>query len=285
MLENEIQKNPINEIIQLHNEIGQYLKMSLDKAIRIGELLTEQKASLKHGDFTPWIESNLPFTDRTARNYMRIYQEKDQLKSETVSDLKSAYKLLSTPKRDFSRFPDRLQSDQNSPLPGLPDGYHEREKVVLYKEEEGAFLVCLALGPNKDHPYIETADFRFEDMDAFKGMTKEELFDRVMELHGLGIAYCLKAGTWGNYLNPKMEIGGQTHFIKYSPGNRPKWFQSGLEHRIPQELFTTDISFIEQDPRTPEEKARQKIEAYEHYIEKHQKEIEKLEKKIRGTTP
>jgi hypothetical protein len=110
MLENEIQKNPVNEIIQLHNEIGQYLKMSLDKAIRIGELLTEQKASLKHGEWLPWIDANLPFSRQTADNYRRCYEDKDKLLS--VGNLTDAYKLLSAPnKGDQVK---RLQAELNN---------------------------------------------------------------------------------------------------------------------------------------------------------------------------
>lgn len=91
---NEIEKSRIQEISNLHQEIIGHLKMSLEKAIRIGELLTEQKASMKHGEFTPWIKANLPFTDRTTQNYMRVYRERDRLKTETVSDLTQAYQLL-----------------------------------------------------------------------------------------------------------------------------------------------------------------------------------------------
>ncbi len=91
----------INEISSLHNEIIGYLKTSLDKAIRIGQLLTEQKDSLKHGEFTKWISENLPFADRTARRYMRIYNNKDKLKTDRVSDLTSGYRFL-TEKREKS---------------------------------------------------------------------------------------------------------------------------------------------------------------------------------------
>lgn len=86
-----------SEIASLHSEIVGHLRQSLEKAMRIGELLAEQKASMAHGKFTPWIEENLPFTDRTARNYMRLYKERDRFKTETVSDLKSAYRLLKSP--------------------------------------------------------------------------------------------------------------------------------------------------------------------------------------------
>jgi len=88
----------IDEITTLHNEIIGYFKQSLDKALRIGELLIEQKKSLNHGEFGKWIQANLPFTDRTARNYMRIYDNRDKLKTETVSDLTGAYRLLTVTK-------------------------------------------------------------------------------------------------------------------------------------------------------------------------------------------
>lgn len=91
---NQLEKGKIQEIITLHNEIAGHLRLSLENAIKIGQLLTEQKKTLGHGGFTPWIQVNLPFTDRTARNYMRLYREKGRLKTETVSDLKSAYLLI-----------------------------------------------------------------------------------------------------------------------------------------------------------------------------------------------
>jgi hypothetical protein len=94
----KVTNNRAEEIRVLHGEILGSFKTSLVKAIRIGELLTEQKDSLEHGDFIPWVEKNLPFSDRTARNYMRLYRERDRLKTESVSDLTSAYFLLTEPK-------------------------------------------------------------------------------------------------------------------------------------------------------------------------------------------
>ena len=94
----KLQVHRAEEITRLHEEIIGSLRTSLTKGIQIGELLTEQKESLKHGEFTSWIKENLPFTDRTARNYMRLHQRRDELKTETVSGLKDAYTLLSPPK-------------------------------------------------------------------------------------------------------------------------------------------------------------------------------------------
>ena len=90
----------IKKIITLHNEITEALKSSLEKAILIGQLLIGQKEKLNHGEFTSWIKENLPFTDRTARNYIKLFNNKDMLITETVSDLKSAYRLLSEKNQD-----------------------------------------------------------------------------------------------------------------------------------------------------------------------------------------
>lgn len=100
---NKTEVSRMQEITQLHNEIGRYLKMSLEKAIRIGELLTEQKDSLKHGGFISWVKDNLPFTDRTARNYMMLFRHRDELKTETVSDLgvTGGYRMLTAPLADL----------------------------------------------------------------------------------------------------------------------------------------------------------------------------------------
>jgi hypothetical protein len=85
---------PLEEIRQLHEDL---LTTTLDKAIRIGELLTEQKASLKHGEWLPWIEENLPFDRATAANYMRLFDRREELKCKTVLHLTDAYKLLAPP--------------------------------------------------------------------------------------------------------------------------------------------------------------------------------------------
>jgi hypothetical protein len=84
----------VTEITQLHNEVTQALRTSLAKAIRIGELLTEQKASLPHGAWGAWIDEHLPFSRRTATNYMRLFDHRDELKSEKFSDLSSAYRMI-----------------------------------------------------------------------------------------------------------------------------------------------------------------------------------------------
>jgi len=88
------EKSRIEEIIRIHNELQKLYYSELDRAIRLGELLEEQKKDSRHGEFEGWVEKNLPFSVRTARNYRMIYRNREFLKGKAVADLNSAYLLL-----------------------------------------------------------------------------------------------------------------------------------------------------------------------------------------------
>lgn len=94
----DIAKTRAKEIIALHSEVEAGAMTMLEKAIRIGELLTEQKTSMKHGDWIPWIGENLPFGRSESANYMRIYNKQGELNVQPVAHLKEAIAFLSEPK-------------------------------------------------------------------------------------------------------------------------------------------------------------------------------------------
>lgn len=100
---NEPQMKRTDRIAELHREIIGYLKVTVDKAIEIGGLLIEQKAELDHGQWLPWVRENLPFSERLARDYMRFYDRRDELKTANVADLTEARRLLSKPDHDELR--------------------------------------------------------------------------------------------------------------------------------------------------------------------------------------
>jgi hypothetical protein len=82
------------EINQLHSEIIAAALTSFEKAVRLGELLRDAKYQVGHGNWLKWVKANLVFSERTARNYLRIHANRSRLKSANVSDLADAYKLL-----------------------------------------------------------------------------------------------------------------------------------------------------------------------------------------------
>jgi hypothetical protein len=68
--------NRAKEINKLHSEVCEGARMILLKAIRAGELLVEQKAELKHGEWIPWVKAKLVFDIRQTQRYIRCYKNR-----------------------------------------------------------------------------------------------------------------------------------------------------------------------------------------------------------------
>lgn len=95
---NELSITTEQRINDLHKGIESLLHQGIEKAIEIGQLLSAKKEELNHGEFGTWIKDNLVFTDRTARNYMKLFENKDMvLKAGNISE---AYKMLESPKTE-----------------------------------------------------------------------------------------------------------------------------------------------------------------------------------------
>jgi hypothetical protein len=100
---NLTEEGRVQEIRKLHGEIAESLQMTVAKAIRIGELLAEQKAKLDHGEWTPWIEANLPFSYRSARRYITFFENRDQIcHGGRFHEIDGAIKLLNARDPDLT---------------------------------------------------------------------------------------------------------------------------------------------------------------------------------------
>ncbi len=84
----EIKKDVKDEILKLHSEIENQMIDTLGKACRIGQLLDEQKKSLKHGSFIPWIQNNLSFDERMAQKYISIYANRKEIQDQLDANTK-----------------------------------------------------------------------------------------------------------------------------------------------------------------------------------------------------
>jgi Protein of unknown function (DUF3102) len=90
----------MNTAAEEANKLHRKVVSSIDDAIRIGEILTEQKAKLKHGEWLPWMRDNLEFSRQTADNYRKLYDRRAEIKMPTISNLTEAYRILSGFYRD-----------------------------------------------------------------------------------------------------------------------------------------------------------------------------------------
>jgi len=60
------------EIRQL---VNQYRRITVAFAVEIGRRLTEAKSLLSHGEWGDWLREQVDFSQRTANNFMRIFEE------------------------------------------------------------------------------------------------------------------------------------------------------------------------------------------------------------------
>ena len=117
MGEAELEELAAAEINRLHGEVGEGLRLTVEKTIRIGELLIEQKAKLAHGDWIPWIKANLTFPVRTAQRYVACWQNREKLNTSstthlTIEDLAHQSKPERKPGEDKQEKPAREEEEQ-----------------------------------------------------------------------------------------------------------------------------------------------------------------------------
>jgi len=95
----------IGEIKRLHKKVEASMAKAVETArsvvedsIRIGELLTEAKKKVKHGEWLAWIEGNMPFSQPTASRYIKLFENRSQIihTLQTVNNLslRGALQLL-----------------------------------------------------------------------------------------------------------------------------------------------------------------------------------------------
>jgi hypothetical protein len=140
---NALTTNRLHEIAETvkaeHAEIEIAMRESLARAVKVGELLTEAKQLVKHGEWGKWITDNCQFSERTAQNYMRIHERFPELaKAQPVADLtyREAVGLLAEPKPDnplltYEEFEEKLKSVDKKPGIILTDEAREMAKELF----------------------------------------------------------------------------------------------------------------------------------------------------------
>lgn len=97
-------------------------KKGIEHALAAGELLTEAKGKVAHGQWLPWLDANCGLSERPAQRYMRLFNERVTLEANTtrVSDLsiRGGLNLLAKPDTDqpFSEFEEWFEQQINGPF-------------------------------------------------------------------------------------------------------------------------------------------------------------------------
>lgn len=88
---------------ELRHEVEQaegHWQSAVQHAIQAGELLTEAKAQVKHGEWLPWLGANFPASTRTAQGYMRLAERAEDAQRLAHLGVGGALKELAAPKED-----------------------------------------------------------------------------------------------------------------------------------------------------------------------------------------
>jgi len=150
---NEMMENSINHIARTHEHIAaeinsiknQTRKMMLYNSIEIGRRLIEAKQLVAHGEWGIWLGEKVDYSQRTATNLMRIFEEygADQLtlleenaKSQAIANLSytQAISLLGVPEEERENFIE-THDIENMSTRELQKAIKEREQAIKEKEE------------------------------------------------------------------------------------------------------------------------------------------------------
>lgn len=139
--------------MELHAEIVGAARASLGKAIQVGELIAAIKDDLPHGRFLSYCAEELPgLSKRTIQNYMKVFNNRDLLTAQEITDPAAAYRALAAPRPapSLTAVPEvqgfvvtntqrlRIQPDERPPLvpppnrppPIMPDIYDHTGAVI-----------------------------------------------------------------------------------------------------------------------------------------------------------
>ncbi|AQT70073.1 Modification methylase DpnIIB [Anaerohalosphaera lusitana] len=132
-----VERNLVSRINTLHSECENTYRRAVETAIEIGQLLTQKKLELEHGEWGKWVESNLAFTCRTASNYMRLYenQNKPELQKckgvfEALSYLKEETNKNRTKTRQATKEYRRAYADMDLDYDNPPAGQYENKVIA-----------------------------------------------------------------------------------------------------------------------------------------------------------
>jgi hypothetical protein len=119
------------EINERHARMNALAKDAVANAIRIAELLCEQRKLCKHGDWLPWLKANVQFSQKTAHTYMRVYAHRSKL--EVTSNIAEAYRLT-LPKTTAKT--NRSKPHVRKSRPSSDDGLTNRGQQVFGEVDE-----------------------------------------------------------------------------------------------------------------------------------------------------
>ena len=117
-----------SEILQLKQDAGSAI-------IGIGQRLIEAKSLLPHGEWLPWLTERVEFSERTARNFMRLAREWTNRQALADLGAAKALTLLALPPEERERFMEENHVVDGEEKSVIDMTSRELEKAVKERDE------------------------------------------------------------------------------------------------------------------------------------------------------
>lgn len=131
-------------------------------AMTIGDELLAEKASRPHGEFIPWLDSNIERmglrSARTARDYMKLATNREQIEQQTgITSLRAAFKMLGRGESDPS---DKAAPEPNEPIMAAGVVIDPIDLNTINQRSRRGFAVhhvpdALGIAPNHLHAILQ----------------------------------------------------------------------------------------------------------------------------------
>lgn len=130
--------------IRMYMDVGR--RVTLLCGIEIGRRLVEAKEMLPHGEWLPWLQRETEFSERSAQNYMKVFNEYgaaqmglfgQETNTQTFADLpiSKALALLSVPESDRVEFAEVVDAEHIS-VRELEEKIRDRERQISALQED-----------------------------------------------------------------------------------------------------------------------------------------------------
>ena len=173
MTDMTVKRDPAVLALEIRTLQSQAEAILTSYVIEIGRRLCEAKAVLEHGQWGPWLKTEVQFSQSTANNYMRIYEQfgSEQVslfgdaKSQSVGNLPytKALRLLALPEDEVEGFVRDNDVESMS--------VRELEKAIRERDEARAALEREKLSGNKLAAELE--EVRKSSQDALEDLKVE----------------------------------------------------------------------------------------------------------------
>jgi hypothetical protein len=114
------------EINAEHRAFEGAFRKTLEHGIRAGELLAEAKAACEHGAWLPWLAENFEGAHRTAQEYMRLYNYRDEIRANTRD---SAHLSMGEALREIAAPRDGIPRRERAMLEAAQEAWDDGEAV------------------------------------------------------------------------------------------------------------------------------------------------------------